>query len=85
MAESDDEGDGDVDVLDMEDFSNIGNGNFMCEPFFGAELLDFVNGIFLVDDSLYFCRECESDDEFDSDMNNCQCEEHVSGGFLPPD
>ena len=34
-----------------------------------------MNGNFLVDDNLYFCGECESDDEFDSEMNNCQCEE----------
>ena len=38
MAESDDAGDSDVDALDMEDFSNILNGNFMCEPFYGVEV-----------------------------------------------
>ena len=75
MAESDDEGDGDCDVLEAEDFtsvSEIGNGEFenlACKQFWGFELSDSS-----VDD-IYFCGDCEFDEDPDSDVINCCCED----------
>ena len=37
IAASDDEGDGDADALNIEDFPSIENGVFMCEKMFGVE------------------------------------------------
>ena len=65
MAESDDEGDGDCDVLEVEDFTSvlqIGNGDFeniVHEQFLGFELSDFSAG------DICFCGERESDGEMD--------------------
>ena len=59
----------------IDDFPSIENDDFVCEPFFGVELFEFVKGNFLVGDNLYVCGECEFDNDFDSEMTNCQCEE----------
>ena len=37
-----------------------------------------MKGNFLVGDHLYFCGECESDDELDSEMNNWYEITHMS-------
>ena len=50
----------------------MGNGNFeniAREPFLGFELFDSS-----VDD-IYFCGECEFDEESDSDLIDFQCED----------